>query len=150
ARRKREDATRRGLDDDGRTALPAQLVDGHGLRVWIEREQEVVALDRHALELVELALRHRREAAVRTREIVVLGLLEPGARAALRRVAHEMRRERAVRVLAEVVRLPAHLLLHVRRERDLAVAGVDLPAVDRELRDADERVVLPVREPRGG
>ena len=84
--------------------------------------------------------------AVRAGQVVVLRALEPGARAALRRVADDVRREVAVGVLAEVERLASDLPLHVRREQDAAVRGVDLSAVDGELRHARDRVVLPVGE----
>ena len=146
ARRDREDPPGLRLDRDGCAALPAQRPHGRLLRAQVEREVDVVSLDRDARELVELVLRDARDVAVRAREVVVLGALEPGAGAALRRVADDVRGEVAVGVLAEVVRLAGDLLLHVRREQHASVAGVDLAAVDRERRDPGERVVLPVRE----
>ena len=77
------------------------------LRARVERQVEVVALDRHALQLVELAPRDAGDRAVRAGEVVVLGALDPGARAVPRRVADDVRREVAVGVLAEVVGLAA-------------------------------------------
>ena len=46
------------------------------------------------------------------------------------------------RVRPEVERLVAHLLPHVLREQRLAVGRIDLPAIDAELRNALDRVVL--------
>src|SRR5205085_4593491 len=51
---------------------------------------------------------------------------------------------------AEVERLPADPLAHVRREQGARVARVDQPPLDRELGDPLDRVVLPVGEPRRG
>jgi hypothetical protein len=61
-----------------------------------------------------------------------------------------VRGEVAAGIAAEVERLPVDLLRHVLREHEVPVGGVDLSAVDTELRDADERVVLPRLEPRRG
>src|SRR5207237_10796133 len=87
---------------------------------------------------------------VRGGQVVVVRALEPGLRAALRRVADDLRRERAGGVAAEVERPAVDALADVRREQRVPVAGVDLPALDRELRDALDRVVLPVGEPARG
>src|SRR5262245_28157125 len=60
-----------------------------------------------------------------------------------------MREEAALRVAAQVQLLAADLLDAVRGE-DRAVGGADQPALDRELRDALDLVVLPVGQAGGG
>src|SRR5919199_3298144 len=65
----------------------------------------------------------------------------------MRRVADDLRHERPGGVAAEVEGLAADAFGDVRRGHRVPVAGVDLPPLDRELRDALDRVVLPVGEP---
>ena len=87
------------------------------------------------------------EVRVRARQVVVQRALEARARARLGRVADELREQAALRVAAQVQRLAGDPLRPVGGERR-AVGGEDLPALDRELRDALDRVVLPVGEAR--
>src|SRR4029078_3218375 len=130
------------VQDDGRTALAAQ----RGLRdpLWsdLEVEDEVVTAHRRALELVGQLVPDRPEVGVGRRQIRVLLPFDAGARAALRRVADRLRREPVRRVRAEVQRLPASLARDVLRENRLAVGRIDEAALDLELRDALDRVVL--------
>ena len=86
---------------------------------------------------------------VRRRQVVVQRALEPGPRAPDRRVADDVRGQRALRVAAEEERLRADLALDVPREPPPRLEREDEPAVDRELRDAPDRVVLPGREAGG-
>ena len=103
---------------------------------------DVVADDRLASERVELRAEHRAQAAVRAREVVVQRAFEPRPRARLGRVADDVRRECAVRIAAEVERLAVHLPPPVRGEHR-SVGGADEAALDLELRDALDCVVLP-------
>src|SRR5207253_5401135 len=106
-RREREDGAGAGIERDGGAALAAQRPDGRVLRARVQRQVHVVAADGDALELVDLPRGDRREVAVRAGEVVVLALLDPGPRPALRRVPEHVRRELAVRIAPEVERLPA-------------------------------------------
>src|SRR5204863_2238010 len=56
--------------------------------------------------------------------------------------------QRPRRVAAEVERLPADLLLHVRGQQRVSVGRVDLAALDRKLRDEPDLVVLTVGQSR--
>ena len=105
--------------------------------------------DRLAAELVERLVEDRREVRVRRREVVVERALEPGPRAADGRVADDVRGERAVRVAAEEERLAVDLALAVPREPPPRLEREDEPAVDRELGDAPDRVVLRARRGSG-
>ena len=143
--RHREHASRGRLEGDRRPAVAGERPLGDPLELWVDRQHDVVAHDRLARQRVELRAEHRAEAAVRAREVIVERPLEPRARPRLGRVADDVGRERAVRVAPEVERLPVDLPLPVRREHR-AVGGDDQAALDLELRDALDRVVLPRRE----
>src|SRR6478736_6645535 len=108
---------------------------------------QVVALDRLAFELVERRVEDRAQVRVRAGQEVVLGLLEPRSRAHLGRVADDVGCEAALRVLAEVERLPADPATVVIGQDRVAVAGDDLASLDGELGHTLDRVVLTIREP---
>src|SRR4029079_12679011 len=86
------------LDRDGRAALAPECVERDALRSGPQRQMQVVAFDRRALELVQGRVEDGREVRVRARQEVVLRGLEPGARADLSRVADDVRGEPALRV----------------------------------------------------
>src|SRR5205814_3804196 len=67
-------------------------------------------------------------------------------RAALRRIADRLRGEPVRRVRPEVEVLPAALPAHIRSEHCVAVGREDQAALDLELRDTLDLVVLPRRE----
>ena len=145
-RARNADEHRPGLrvERDRGAALAAQCVERDALRLRLQGQVQVVALDRLALELVERRVEHRAQVRVRAGQEVVLGLLEPGPRANLGRVADDVGREAALRVLAEVERLPAGAAPVVVGQDRVPVTGDDRAALDRELGDALDRVVLPV------
>ena len=153
----RIEAGRRGHHEH----LPGARVEGHDraavrperlvrdpLRVEVERRHDVVSLHRLAAQLVESLVDDRREARVRRREVVVERALEPGSRAPDRRVADDVRGERAVRIAAEEERPAVDLALAVAREPPARLEREDEPAVDRELGDPPDGVVLSRREAR--
>ncbi len=142
-----EHAAARRLDRDDGAAPPAERPQRHALRAGVQRQHEVVADDVAAEQLVDVCADDRAQVRVRARQEVVHRLLEPGARAHLRRVADDVRGEPSRRVAPEVERAAADLARPVAREDGSAVRGVDRPALDRELRDGLDRVLLPLREP---
>ena len=131
--------------DDGPASAP-ELLERDLLRLEVEVDDDVVALDRLAAELVERGVHERREVRVRGGQVVVQRALEAGARAGGRRVADDVRCQLALRVPAEEERPVVDVAADVPREPPEGVAGDDQPAVDRELRDAPDRVVLPLGE----
>src|SRR5205085_12267675 len=145
----RQDGAGARVERHRRAALAGELLHRHVLGLRLDRQPEVVARDRLAAESVEQAVDYRLQARVRAGQVVVFRLFEPGAGARLGRVADDGRIEPALRVTAEGERLPADVLAVVGGE-DLAVGGADLPALDRELFDDLDRVVLLVREPGRG
>ena len=138
-------ASTRPVDGSRATAapqLPASALWAIALEPRVDRQHDVVADDRLARERVELRAEHRAQAAVRAGEVVVQRTLQSRSRPRLGRVADDVRSERAVRIAPEVERLAVDLPLPVRREHR-AVGGADQPALDLELGDALDRVVLP-------
>ena len=103
------------VERDHRAALARELLHRHALRARLDRQPDVVALDRRAADLVERRLEDGAEVRVRAGQVVVQRRLEPRARARLRRVADEVREEAALRVAAQVELLAADLLDPVRR-----------------------------------
>src|SRR5207248_6103361 len=85
---------------------------------------------------------------VRAGQVVVVRALDPRLVPRAGRVADDIGEQRSGRVAAEVESLAVALDDDVAREHRPAVRGVDLSALDRELRDKPDRVVLPVGEPR--
>ena len=144
-RRHREHAARGRLEGDGRTAVSGERSLGHPLELRVDRQHDVVADDRLARERVELRPEHRAQAAVRAGEVVVQRAFERCSRPRLGRVADDVRGEGPVRIAPEVERLAVDLPLPVRGQHR-AVGGDDEPALDLELGDALDRVVLPRRE----
>jgi hypothetical protein len=125
-----------GVERDRGAALARELLHRDFLSARAESRDDVVALLRQALELVERVVEERAEIRIGAGQVVVERLLEPGARALDRRVADGMRRELVVRVdpqedAPEV--LP--LLCAVPGEDRAAVGGVDRPALDGQLLD---------------
>ena len=145
-RRHRQDAAGRGLEGDDRPALPLQQPPRQRLQPGTDSEHEVVARHGRPPQLVERRPEDGVEVRVRAGEEVVVGTLEAGAVARLRRVTDDVREQGAGRIAAEVERLATDLLLDVRGEQRTPVGGVDLAALDRELRDEPDLVVLPVGE----
>ena len=143
----REHLARVRLERHDRAAAAAERVLRGALRAGDERQPERVALDRGALRLVDEGLEHGREVRVLAGQVVVHRALETRAEALLRRVADDVGGEPALRIDAEVERAPALLLRPVRRPDDPVAAN--LAAVDRELRDPLDLVVLPVGEVAG-
>ncbi len=138
------------LQRDRRAAATSERVQRDPLGARAQREDEVVALDRRPLEPVERRVEHGAQVRVRSSQEVVLGRLEPRARAHLGRVADDVRGEPVLRVLPKVESLAANLSPDVVGEHRLAVGRIDLPALDRELGDDLDRVVLLVGEARRG
>ncbi len=121
----RVEARRRGHDQhlprarverDDSAAVRAELLLRDLLGVEVERRHDVVPLDRPAVELVERLVEDRREVGVRGGQVVVERSLEPRARPSDGRVADDVRRERAVRIAAEVERLAVDDALAVPRQ----------------------------------
>ena len=137
------------VERDHRAALARELLHRHALRARLDRQPDVVALDRRAADLVERRLEDGAEVRVRAGQVVVQRRLEPRARARLGRVADEVREQAALRVAAQVELLAGDLLDPVRGE-DRPVGGPDQAALDRELGHALDLVVLPVGEARAG
>jgi hypothetical protein len=127
-----------------RAAAAAERVLGGPLRTRDERQAQVVAFDRRALRLVDERLEDGREIRVLAGQVVVHRPLEAGAEARLGRVADDVGSESARGVLAEVEGAAGLLLLPVRGIGDPVAA--DLAALDRELGDLLDLVVLPVGE----
>src|SRR5262249_59256577 len=107
-------------------ALALQRAVRQGLEARPERQEEVVAGDGRAPELVERRAEDGVEVRVRSGEEVVVRPLQPGAVARLCRVADDVGEQRAGRVTAKVQRLAADLRAHVRGEDRAAVRRVDL------------------------
>ena len=118
------------------------------LRIEVERRHDVVSPDGLAAQLVERLVEHGREVRVRGREVVVERALEPRSRSPDGRVADDVCRQRPVRVAAEEQRPAVDLALTVPCEPSPGLEREDEPAVDRELGDASDRVVLTRREAR--
>ena len=138
-----------GIEHDGRAALAGELPHREPLEPGARGQDQVVAGDRDALELVERLVEDGAEVRVRCRQVGVLLLLQPGPRTLLGRIADQVGEQRPLRITAEVERLPAAPALDVRREQR-PVGGADQAALDAELGDALDRVVLPGREPGRG
>src|SRR5207248_1199645 len=105
------------LERDRGGALPGEELVREPLGARVDRRVQVVPLDRDALEAVEGGVQDRREVRVRAGQVVVVRALQAGLRAALSRVADDLRRERAGRVAAEVERPAVDALADVRREQ---------------------------------
>ena len=138
------------VERDDSAAVRAELFLRDLLGVEVERRHDVVPLDRPAVELVERLVEDRREVGVGGGQVVVERSLEPRARPSDGRVADDVRREGAVRIAAEVERLAVDDALAVPRQAPPWVEREDEAAVDRELGDAPNRVVLPRGETGGG
>ena len=137
-----------GVERGHGAAVGAERVERDPLRVEVERRDDRVADDRLARELVELLVDEVGERALGPGQLAVQRLLQAGAAPRDRRIAHDRRRELALRVAAEVVRLAAAPLCAVPGEHPSR--REDQPALHLELRHALDLVVLPCREPRPG
>ena len=137
------------VEDDRGAAFAGEQRLGQALRAGLDVEDDVVAGDRRPAQAVAELVDDRAEVRVGRRQIGVLGALEAGARPALRRVADDLRGKAAGPVAAEVERLAGDLLLDVRGEDGPAVRGQDQAALDPELRDPLDRVVLLRRQAAG-
>ena len=78
------------VERDHRAALACELLHRHALRARLDRQPDVVALDRRAADLVERRFEHGAEVRVRAGQVVVQRRLEPRARARLGRVADQV------------------------------------------------------------
>src|SRR4029450_12032960 len=110
------------------------------LRPRPEREDQVVAFDRCAAELVQGGVEQGGEVRVRAGEVVVARLLHPRPRRRLGRVPDGMREEWSTWIAPEIERLPADAPADVARD-ECSVRRIDVPALDRELGDDLDRVV---------
>ena len=148
ARRRRHHVhlARLRVEHDRGAALSLQRRLGDPLRARPDVQHEVVPGHRRALQPVGELVEDRAEIGVRRGQVRVLLTLDPGARPALRRVADDLRGEAVRRVAAEVERAARALLPHVLGQQQLAAGRVDQPALDAELRDTLDRVVLLRRE----
>ena len=138
------------IERDHGTALCPELVERNLLCIQVEVRHDVRALDGRAAELVERLVDERGEARVRGGQVVVQRPLEPRARSSDGAVPDEMRRQLAVGVTAEEERSSLDLSLAVPCEPLSGLPREDEPAVDGELGDALDRVVLAVGKPCGG
>ena len=129
------------VHDHRGAALAGQLRHRDSLNAGADTQDQVVAGDRDAFELVDRLVEKRPEVRVRGGQVGVLGLLETRARAHLRRIADQLCEESAGRIAPEVERLPADLAAHVGREHR-PVGRADHAALDPELGDPLDRVVL--------
>ncbi len=147
ARGHHADGAGAGVEGDDRAAPPAQVVHRDLLGAQAGGQHEVVAGHGRPPDAVDRGVEERAEVRVRAGQVVVLGPLEPRLRATLRRVADRLREEPVVRVAPVEEGLAADPPADVPRE-PVAVPREDQAAPDLELRDALDRVVLPVLEPR--
>ena len=145
-RRHHEHLPRAWIERDDRAAVRPEGLVRDLLRVEVERRHDVVSLHGLAAQLVERLVEDRREARVRRRQVVVERPLEPRARARDRRVPDDVGGEWPVRIAAEEQRPALDLALAVPGESPAGLEREDEPAVDRELGDAPDRVVLACRE----